>query len=56
MGSVSVSSCRCCLFVSCVHPVAVLNAAFCMTWSLLMQEATIWKRHNPEAVSQLPCT
>ena len=24
MGSVSVSSCRCC--VSCVHPVAVLNA------------------------------
>ena len=24
------SSCRC-MFVSCVHPVAVLNAAFCMT-------------------------
>ena len=23
MGSVSVSSCRCCMFVSCVHPVAV---------------------------------
>ena len=36
MGSVSVSSCRCCKFVSCVHPVAVLNAAFCMTCSLLM--------------------
>ena len=32
----SVSSCRCCMFVSCVHPVAVLNAAFCMTCSLLM--------------------
>ena len=31
MGSVSGSSCRCCMFVSCVHPVAVLNAAFCMT-------------------------
>ena len=31
MGGVSVSSCRCCMFVSCVHPVAVLNAAFCMT-------------------------
>ena len=30
MGSVNVSSCRCCMFVSCVHPVAVLNAAFCM--------------------------
>ena len=35
MGSVSVLSCRCCVFVSCVHPVAVLNAAFCMTCSLL---------------------
>ena len=28
VGSVSVSSCRCCMFVSCVHSVAVLNAAF----------------------------
>ena len=36
MGSVSVSSCICCMFVSCVHPVSVLNAAFCMTCSLLM--------------------
>ena len=35
MGSVSVSSCRCCMFVSCVHSVAVLNAAFCMTCRLL---------------------
>ena len=26
MGSVSVLSYRCCMFVSCVHPVAVLNA------------------------------
>ena len=26
MGSMSVSSCRCCMFVSCVHPVAVVNA------------------------------
>ena len=25
MGSMSVLSCRCCMFVSCVHPVAVLN-------------------------------
>ena len=32
MGSVSVSSCRCCMFVSCVHTVSVLNAAFCMTF------------------------
>ena len=33
---VSVSSCRFCMFVSCVHPVADLNAAFCMTCNLLM--------------------
>ena len=25
MGSLSVLSCRCCMFVSCVHPVAVLK-------------------------------
>ena len=25
--SMSVSSCRCFMFVSCVHPVAVLNSA-----------------------------
>ena len=36
MGSMSVSSCRCCMFVSCVDYVAVLNAAFCMTCCLLM--------------------
>ena len=36
MGSMSVSSGICCMFVSCVHPVAVLNAIFCMTCSLLM--------------------
>ena len=34
MGSMSVLSCSC-LFVCCVHAVAVLNAAFCMTCSLL---------------------
>ena len=28
--------CKCCMFVSCVHPVAVLNAVFCMTCSLLL--------------------
>ena len=36
MESMSVSSCRCCMFVSCVHPVAIPNAAFCITCSLLM--------------------
>ena len=35
MGSVSVSSCKCRMFVSCVHSMGVLNAAFCMaTFSL----------------------
>ena len=36
MGSVCVSSCRCCVFVSVVHPVAILNAVFCVICSLLM--------------------
>ena len=36
MGSVSVSSSRCCIFVSSVHHVAVLNAELCMTFRLLM--------------------
>ena len=36
MGSMSALSCRCCMFVSCVHHMTVLNAAFCMTCSLLM--------------------
>ena len=37
MGSMSVSSCRCCMLVSCVHPVAVLNAAFCLL--MLVEDA-----------------
>ena len=36
MRSASGSSCRCCMLVSCVHPVAVLNGAFCTTCILLM--------------------
>ena len=36
MGSMSVSVCRCCMCVSCVHLVVVLNDAFCITCSLLM--------------------
>ena len=55
MGSMSVSSCRCCMFVSCVHPVAVLNVAFCMTCSLLMlvedARGDHMERHTPEPVS-----
>ena len=36
MGSLCVLSCRCCVFVSVVHPVAILSAVFCVICSLLM--------------------
>ena len=52
MGSVSVSSCRCCMFVSCVHPVAVINAALCMTCSLLMLVEDARGDHMEEAYSR----
>ena len=52
---VSVSSCRYCIFVACVHPVAVLNAAFCMTCSLLMlvknERCDHMEEHTPEPVA-----
>ena len=52
MGSMSVSSCRCCMFVSCVHPVAVLNASFCMTCILLMQVEDARGDHMEEAYAR----
>ena len=52
MGRVSVSSCRCCMFVSCAHPVAVLNAAFCMTCSLLMLVEDARGDHMEETYSR----
>ena len=52
MGSMNVSSCRCCMFVSCVHPVAVYNAAFCMTCSLLMLVEDERCDHMEEAYSR----
>ena len=52
IGSVSLSSYRCCMFVSCVHPVAVLNAAFCMTYSLLMLDEDAISDHTEEAYSR----
>ena len=52
MGSVSVSSCRCCMFVSCVHPVSVLNAVFCMICSLLMLVEDARGVHMEEAYSR----
>ena len=52
MGSVSVSSCICCMFVSCVHPVAILNAALCTTFSLLMLVENAIGDHMDEAYSR----
>ena len=49
MGSMTVSSCRCCMFVSCVHPVAVLDAAFCMTCRLLILVEDARGNHMEEA-------
>ena len=52
MGTMSISSCRCCWFVSCVHPVVVLNAAFRMTCSLLMLVEDERGDHMEEAYSR----
>ena len=52
MGSMSVSSCRWCMFLSCVHPVAVLNAAFCITCSLLLLVEDARGNHMEEAYSR----
>ena len=49
MGSMSVPSWRCYMLVSCVHLVAVLNAAFCMTCSLLMLVEDARGDHMEEA-------
>ena len=38
--------------VSCVHPVAILNAAFCMTCSLLMLVEDAIGDHTEEAYSR----
>ena len=56
MGSMSVSSCRCCMFVSCVHPVAVLNAELCMPCSLLMLVEDARADHMKEAYSRVGLT
>ena len=48
MGSMSVLSCRWCI---CVNHVAVLNAAFCMTCSLLIVVEDARSDHMEEAYS-----
>ena len=52
MGSMSVSSCRCCIVVSYVLPVAVLNAASCMICSLLMLVEDVRDDHMEEAYAR----
>ena len=56
MGSVSVSLCRCCMFVSCVHPLAALKAALCMAYSLLMLVEDARGDHMEEAYSKAGLT
>ena len=53
MGRMLVSSCRCCMFVSCVNPVQALRAAFCMTCSLLMLVGVAIGNHMDEAYSRV---
>ena len=52
MGSMSVSSCICCIFVSCVHHVPALSAAFCKTCTLLMLVEDARGDHMEEAYSR----
>ena len=53
MGSMCVSSCRCCVFVSVVHPVAILNAVFCVICSLLMFVSDAIGDHMVETSSSM---
>ena len=46
MGSMCVSSCRCCVFVSVVHPITILSAVFCIIYSLLMFVSDAIGDHN----------
>ena len=52
MGSMSVSSWKWRMFVCYVHPVAVLNAVFCMTCSLLMLVKDAIGDHMEQAYSR----
>ena len=51
-GAVGARVSSCCMFVSCVHPVAVLNAAFCMTCNFLMLVEDAIGDHTEEAYSR----
>ena len=53
MGIVCVSSCRCYVFVSVVHPVAILSAVFCVICSLLMFVSDAIGDHMVETYSSM---
>ena len=53
MGRVCVSSCRCYVFVSVVHPVAILSAVFCVICSLLMFVSDASGDHMVETYSSI---
>ena len=51
IGSMLVSSCMCCMLVSCVHPVATLRAVVCIICSLSMLVSDALGDHMVEAYS-----
>ena len=53
MGSVCVSSCMCCVFVSVVHPVAILTAVFCVICSLMRFVSDTIGDHMVETYSSM---
>ena len=53
IGSTCVSSCRFCVFVSVVHPVAILSAVFCVICSLLMFVSDAIGDHMVETYSSM---
>ena len=53
IGRVCVSSCRCCMFVSVVHQVAILSAVFCVICSLLMFVSDVSGDHKVETYSSM---
>ena len=53
MRRVCVSSCRWCVFVSVVHPVAILSAVFCAICSLLMFVSDASGDHMVETYSSM---
>ena len=53
MGSVCVSSCRCCVLVSVMHPVVILSMVFCVICSLLMFVSDASVDHMVETYSSM---